>query len=287
MLRDLGLDHEVVQRAVDASRWTVHGRQTIALHTAPLTVRALWWRAIWEVGAGIAALDGVSALHAVGLTGFTEERVHVSIRHGCRPLPVSGVRIHTVRRWDRRDVTSNGLPRVRPERAAIRAAQWAASDRQAALLLCLVAQQGLTTPARLLQAAQTGVGGRRELVAEIAQDLRGGVHSLGELDFARLCRSRGLPEPSRQVVRRGPRGRIYLDVCWEDVGLAVEIDGAHHRLGLAAVEDNLRQNAVTLQREMVLRIGVIGLRIAKDAFLDQVVEAHRALSTRAKQRVGV
>ena len=48
----------------------------------------------------------------------------------------------------------------------------------------------------------------------------------GKFDFARLCRSRGLPEPSRQVVRQTPGGRIYLDVAWDGYDLVVEIDGA-------------------------------------------------------------
>ena len=97
-----------------------------------------------------------------------------------------------------------------------------------------------------------------------------GVQSLGELDFARLCRVRGLPEPDRQLVRRGPRGRIYLDVGWDDHDLAVEIDGAQHRWGLAVTTDNLRQNAVVLGGDRVLRIDVIGLRLETDLFMGQV-----------------
>ena len=97
-----------------------------------------------------------------------------------------------------------------------------------------------------------------------------GVQSLGELDFARMCRARGLPEPSRQVVRRGPRGRIYLDVRWEDSRLVVEIDGAQHREGLNMTADNLSRNAVTLQHDRVLRIDLVGLRLYEDEYLRQV-----------------
>ena len=43
-----------------------------------------------------------------------------------------------------------------------------------------------------------------------------GAHALVELDFARLCRARGIPAPTRQAVRHGPRGRIYLDVGTEE-----------------------------------------------------------------------
>jgi very-short-patch-repair endonuclease len=104
------------------------------------------------------------------------------------------------------------------------------------------------------------------------------VHSLGELDFARLCRARGLPEPSRQVVRTHPDGRVYLDVAWDDIGLVVEIDGGHHGLALNPVDDALRQNEVVLGDARVLRIPVIGLRLDAEAFLDQVVRGHRLLA---------
>jgi very-short-patch-repair endonuclease len=104
----------------------------------------------------------------------------------------------------------------------------------------------------------------------VVRDVALGVESLGELDFARLCRARGLPEPSRQVVRQGPQGRIYLDVRWDDHGLVVEIDGAQHREGLAVSIDNLSRNAVVLTGDRVLRIDRIGLRLHEDAFMAQV-----------------
>ena len=95
-----------------------------------------------------------------------------------------------------------------------------------------------------------------------------------------MCRRRGLPEPDRQVLRTGPRGRVYLDVRWSGLGLIVEIDGAQHRMGLALMEDNLRQNDVTLSGDVVLRIDLLGLRVAEDQFLDQVERAMAQLARR-------
>jgi very-short-patch-repair endonuclease len=77
---------------------------------------------------------------------------------------------------------------------------------------------------------------------------------LGELDFAALLRERGLPEPSRQVVRELPNGSVYLDVRWDRLGLVVEIDGGHHAMALMPLDDALRQNDVVLTGETVLRI---------------------------------
>ncbi|MFQ6170070.1 hypothetical protein ACK8HX_00565 [Oryzobacter sp. R7] len=112
-------------------------------------------------------------------------------------------------------------------------------------------------------------------------DLCDGAHSLGELDFGRLCRARGLPGPSRQVVRSTPDGRVYLDVAWEDIGLVVEIDGGHHALALNPVDDALRQNEVVLGGEHVLRLPVLGLRLLPDDFMAQVVRAHAQWSAAA------
>jgi len=172
-----------------------------------------------------------------------------------------------------------GVPRLRPEAAVVHAAQWARSDRQAALLICPVVQQRLVRPDRLLAHWLTvRRSPRRGFLHSVIRDVCDGVHSLGELDFARLCRARGLLEPSRQVVRTQPDGRVYLDVAWEDIGLVVEIDGGHHGLALNPVDDALRQNEVVLGAARVLRIPVVGLRIDPEASLEQVVRGHRQLS---------
>ena len=105
------------------------------------------------------------------------------------------------------------------------------------------------------------------------RDVADGAQALGELDFARLCRLRGIPEPTRQVVRQGLRGRIYLDVAWEEHGVVAEIDGAQHRQGLAVTADNLRRNDLQIGGEITLAIDLVGLRLETDAFLGQVKAA--------------
>lgn len=281
VLRGLGIDRHGVRSELRAQRWKAHGRQTIAVHTGTLSRRAQWWRAVWEVGHGIAALDGSTALVAAGLTGFTTGEVEISVPHGSRRPPVEEVRQRTVIARQAGEVLSVGVPRVRPPIAALRAASWAVSDRQAALLLCMVVQQRLATPTQL-DAVVTQVALRRRpaFIVRIIADLLDGAQALGELDFAGLCRARGLPEPSRQVVRTSTTGRIYLDVAWEGIGLLVEIDGAQHRQGLAATDDNLRQNEVVIGDEMVLRIDLVGMRLLQDQFMDQVCRAYRQCSAR-------
>ncbi len=269
-LKGLGYDHAAVSREVDNDRWTRLGTHTVALHTGLVDPAALRWRAVWEVAEQVALVDGVSALQAAGLTGYTEDVIHVSVPRGAQCPHVEGVRIHRVtRRAD--EAVSSGLPRTRLEVAALRGAAWARTDRQAALVLCLAVQQRLTTGQRLLAALpRVRNRGRRPFVRQVLKDIADGAQSLGELDFAEMCRQHGIPEPDRQVLRRTARGRIYLDVRWKGSRFVVEIDGAGHRVGLAVTDDNLRQNEVTLGDDRVLRIDLVGLRVHEVAFMEQV-----------------
>lgn len=232
-----------------------------------------WW-AVWESSTG-AVLDGASALVAAGLRNFTLDVIDVSLPRGARRRRFPGIR--TTRRRDLGEVVG-AVPRVIPPVATVRAAQLAATDRQAALLISMAAQQRIVAPGPLMAHwASVARSPRHTVIGHVIADVCDGAHSLGELDFARLCRDRGLPEPTRQAVRRGPGGRIYLDVAFA-CGLVVEIDGVHHSEGLAPVDDALRANAVTLQRGRVLRIPVLGLRLSPDAFLDQVAAGIRQLT---------
>jgi very-short-patch-repair endonuclease len=274
-LRAVGLSRHDVASEVAAGRWSRAGRHTVVIGTGSPFGEALLWQAVWESGPG-AVLDGPAALLAAGMTGYRVPVLDVALPARNRGHVLPGVRLH--RRRDVGPVIAVGLPRLRPEAAAVHAAQWARSDRQAALVLCLVVQQRLVPPGRLIAYWRTVTRStRRPFIDAVVRDVCDGATSLGELDFARLCRTRGLPQPTRQVVRVHPSGRVYLDVAWDDIGLVVEIDGGHHALALNPVDDALRENEIVLGSERVLRIPVLGLRLTPDAFLDQVVRAHRQL----------
>ena len=277
ILRSLGVSRQQAARQVLAGRWTRCGTQTFAVHTGPLGFRARCWRGVWETGERIAAVDGVSSLQLAGLKGWDEEDVFVSVVHRHDRTHRDGVRVRKLARRVPNEVISSGVPRTRPAVAAIRSAHWAVSDRAAATLLAMAVQQRLVTPEQLLQAQQVVKGRtRRAFIKQIVSDIAAGAHSLNELDFAAACRVRGLPEPTRQAVREGPRGRVYLDVLFEEYGLVVEIDGAGHLWGLNGVADALRANQVVIDGDRVLRINVLGWRLDADAFMDQVTAALRS-----------
>lgn len=281
-LRELGIDRNMVRREVGAERWAGHGHQSVAMHTGTLSDLALRWKAVWEVGVSVAALDGVTALQHAGMTGFDEETIHLSVKHTVEVEGVEGVKVHKVIRRVDSELVGSGIPRTRPAVAAVRAAHWAVSDRQAALVLVMPVQQRLCTGAHLLDAVALIPGrNRRKFIHVVAHDVADGAHSLAELDFVKACRDRGLPEPTRQQIRRLPNGAAYLDVWWEEASLAVEVDGTGHLRGLQMVDDDLRQNEVQLGDDLVLRVGILGWRLVPSRYLDQVCAAYWSRRRRA------
>lgn len=280
-LREIGVGRNRVAREVIAGRWMCHGRASIAVHTGDLSLRARAWRAIHESG-GDALVDGVTSLQIAGVHGISEESIHVSLHHLGQVRPIEGVIQHKVSRRVMGEGSSAGIPRTPPALAALRAAQWAVSNRQAALFLVLPVQQRLVTGEHLRAALREYRGRRRRgLVSQLVGDIADGAHSLGELDIVPWCRARGLPAPTRQALRVVDGRSRYLDVFWDDVGLALEIDGAAHSAGLEVAHDHLRQNSLTIRDHLVLRMNLIGLRLHREEFLDQVVEAYWMLHARA------
>jgi very-short-patch-repair endonuclease len=270
---------------VRAGRWQRLLSQSIYVHTGPVPDAAFPWAAVFEAGPR-AFLDGESALVAAGLSGYTTTTVRVSVPRGAKVRRGRGLNIRQTRRWTADDVvTTSGVPRTRPAVAAIRAALWAKSQRQGALLLRMAVQQGLVTAEQLaLEMLRVRRDRRRAFVNGVLLDLLGGVRSLGELDFARECRQRGLPEPDRQVLRRGRNGRYYLDVYWDEWGVVVEIDGIQHAWAAQLVPDALRQNDIALAHALVLRLPLLGLRVAADDFFEQIEEALRSRGFPAPRR---
>lgn len=274
-LRSAGVTRAQARAQVEARRWQRVHSQVVATHTGQLSELSMLWAAVLE-GGPQAYLDGASALIAEGMTGFTSDTICVSVPLEARSRSARGVLIRRTRRHDPDTVVRSGVPRARPDVAAVHAALWATSDKQAALLLTMPVQQRLTTAERIgrsLLAVRRDA--RRAFLHATVVDLLDGVRSIGEGEFAAECRRRGLPKPTRQVVRKGKDGRYYLDVCWEEWGIVVEIDGIQHSWAANVVGDALRQNQITLDSDVVLRLPLLGLRVAADEFFAQIEQALR------------
>jgi very-short-patch-repair endonuclease len=260
-----------------ARRWKAHWRHTVAVHTGRLSQQALLWAGTFEAGTR-GVLDGTAALLAEGLQGFAVDRIRVSVPRGAKVYRSRAIDIRQTRRLVPSDVDERpGPPRVRPEVAAVRAALWAATDRQAALIISMVVQQHIAE-ADLIGRELLVVkrDRRRRFVERVVLDVMGGSESLGELDLMRECRRRHIPLPDRQVVRRGARGTYFLDARWARFGVVLEIDGIHHVHATQVVGDALRQNDVVLEGDLVLRLPLLGLRVSPDAFFVQLVQALRS-----------
>jgi hypothetical protein len=266
----LGMTRGEVRAQVRARRWQRVWSRSIGLHTGEVSEVGRWWAAVFE-GGDRAVLDGASSLIASGLQGYDCPIIRVSVPRGAQAVRAAGLDVRRTRRWRAADLAPSGVPRTRVAVAAVRGALWAASDRQAALVVTMTVQQGLTTAEHVGRALlDVRRDRRRAMLHALVLDLIGGVRSVGELDFARECRRRGLPEPTRQSLRRGRDGRYYLDAEWADLGLVVEIDGIQHAAAESVVADALRHNEVALEGAVVLRLPLLGWRVARDDFMEQV-----------------
>ncbi|MGZ5409005.1 MAG: hypothetical protein ACXWDJ_03270 [Aeromicrobium sp.] len=274
-LYDEGVQRWQTKAQVRARRWKPHHKQTIAIHTGPLPEQAKYWSAVFEAGSR-SAIDGASALIVSGLKGYEPDAIRISLPRGAKVLRSPGVDVRQTRRFRKNDLVGAGVPRVRTEIAAIRAALWARTYRQAALILTMTVQQRLVT-AEMLARALLDVrrDKRRRFIESVLMDLLGGVQSMGELDFTGRCRLRGLPEPDRQVVRKGKDATYFLDVYWAVYRVVLEVDGIHHLHATNVVEDALRQNHVSIDGDTVLRLPLLGLRVAEEEFFDQIRTALR------------
>lgn len=270
-----GLSRGEVRAEIGAGRWAKLGAQCVRV--APSADGDdRWWRALLETGS-MAVLDGVSSLIASGLSGITEVPVHVVVPKSSTPRRSKGVAVHETRRHRPETVLRRGVPRTKPATAAVHAVLWAKTDAQAALFLMAAVQQRLVTVAGLAEEVDlVRWHPRRTLLRNLLADVTVGIHSMGEREFALLCKARGFPEPTRQALRVTENGRVYYDAVWEQYAdVTVEIDGAQHREVAAAVPDALKQNAAMLTGALVLRVPLIALRTNPEPFLDQLDAALR------------
>lgn len=230
--------------SVDTWRWRrASGRWQSLLpgvavaHSGGVSEEQLRWAAVLHCGAG-AALTGDAALRLWGLPVPVPEvwRVAVPTGRGVVPqlqpvgllklqphrvLPLASL-VHPVRL----------PPVVRPAPAVLHAAGWAPSDRVAEARVAASVQRRLVTVTQLREAQRVLTrSARRALVRAVLDDVELGAHARSELGLLAFLRRHHLPLPDRLqlAVRAGTRLR-YLDGWWEQQRVALEMDGAHHRL---------------------------------------------------------
>lgn len=276
-LRQAGVPRWYVRNELRRRRWQALGRHVVVLHNGPVPVAARRRAAVLEAGEH-AALDGVCALQACGLTGLSDTAIEVAAAKGSRPGRLRGVVVRESRWYREEDVTTrDGVRVLRPAVAAVHAAIRAKSDRQATLFLVMTVQQDLATADDLLRVL-TRIKRRRRVavLATTLLQIRAGSQSLGELDVVGALRRRGLPVPDQQVVRRGRDGREYLDCVFADYQLVLEIDGLGHREAQQALKDVLRDLSLLAEGRPVMRIALLAWVADQEAVLDALEAVFRA-----------
>lgn len=245
-------------------------------HGGPLTASQLRWAAVLACGPGV-ALAGLTAAGLSGLTGFEDRRIHLLIPASRRVrLPFPGVVVHRSAVLGPPDIQpSRRPPRTRVARSLLDAAAWAATDHRARAILAAGVQQRIVRVDDLGGALGRQPRLRRHaLIAATVNDIAGGAEALSELDFCRLTRRYGLPEPARQVFRRDAGGRRrWLDCYWEEARLVVEVDGMWHMDARAWWADMHRDNELTVNGYRVLRFPAFAVRDHPEVVARQIAAA--------------
>lgn len=242
---------------VAARRWQRVGRAFV-LHRGELTRREKWEVALLNCEPR-SVLASFTALELLGLRGWERDEVHLLASAGARRPAGLGFPLifHRTRRWD---PDSLYVPR-RTQRVAAALALAAGSlpsPRSACGVLAAGVQQRLASAGEIRRyVASSPTSRHRAVLLPALDDIAGGSHALSEIDFIRLCRRFGLPEPRRQQIRQEPGGRRrYLDAEWrrrDGRGIVVEVDGAIHLVPNRWFDDQLRQNEIVLSDSLVLR----------------------------------
>lgn len=275
-----GVTRSMLRRHLRAKRWRQVGPRAIVLHNGPLSWEDRLRVALITTGAS-AALAGLTAAQAAGLRGFDDSTIHVCVPKGAHVVHMPGVVVHVLRRMRADDVLPNSSPRrTRTPIAVIDAALWSRSHRAAMTYVAAAVQQRLVTVAQLREAMdRVRRHKHRKVILLALGDVEMGAQSLSEIDFARLCRAAGLPEPDRQVIRTDPDGkRRYLDAEWDAARLVVEVDGAHHADVAQWDADLDRQNEEVIGDKCVLRFSSITVRTNEKRVVSQLARAMRRAS---------
>ena len=273
VLRHLGYGADHARTQVAAGRWQRVHSGTYCAHTGPLTFHQRCAAALAAMGPE-AVLDGATAATLHGLPGYETERIHVVVPHGVSIRRAHGVVVtQSTVLTDRSRRDRAGLRVVRPEWAALAIARrWPVRARA---VFAATVQQGLAR-ADHLEACVLAVGRfrNRPVVVDALRDVAGGTRSELEGLFLDACRTARLPLPERHVAVDAAGRRAWLDACWPDARLAVEIDGrAFHVLGEDWEDDLARQNALVLGGLTVLRFPGLLLRTSPAAVTAQVAAA--------------
>jgi hypothetical protein len=202
-----------------------------------------------------AAIAGMAALWLAGVVDECPAVVDVAVPVERRVRSRAGVRV--VRRATLPVQPAPQPPRLRLKEALLDAVRRCARPERVVDLVLAAGQRRLTTPQRLLAAADRRPRLRwRALVRDLCDELADGVHSTLERRYAQLERQHGLPAGERNVREAAPvTGSWFRDVRYRAQRLIVELEGRDAHPTGGAFRDRRRDNHAARLGETTLRDG--------------------------------
>ncbi|KLO26044.1 hypothetical protein [Mycobacterium haemophilum] len=239
--------------------------------TAALRAKAGW---LWAKRQGVVAGLSAAALHGSKWVDDTTtvELIHDN-RHRMPGICTRGDRI------EEDEITAvNGVPVTTPVRTALDLGCWYPTTRAVAAIDSLA--RATEIKAADIELLTLRYPGRRGIArARLAFTLfDAGAQSPKETWLRLVLVQAGLPRPQTQIPVRDEFGQAiaYLDMGWEDVKVAVEYDGDHHRSDRSQFGWDIRR------LERLQHKGWIVIRVvAGDRPAEIVRRVRTALSSRA------
>lgn len=218
--------------------------------TAAVRAEAAW---LWSRRRGVIGGRSAAALHG---TRWIDPQAPAELLHDNRHCP-RGIRTSADRIADDEIVLMNGMAVVTPARAALDLACRNPIDRAVAAVDALAnATQLKVADVELLAQRYPGRRGlkRARKVLELVDP---GAESPRETWLRLLLVRAGFPVPATQILVRDEFGQIIgrLDMGWEDVKVAAEYDGDHHRT------DRRQFNRDIARTETLTAMGWIVIRV--------------------------
>ena len=269
----LGFPHDHGTRQVAIAKWQQLHPGIYCAYTGPATFATRCAAALAACGPE-ASLDDATAAILHGGHGFDDSVIYVVVPHGAHRPRLRGVRVRQSSTLTERSfLQRNGLRVVRREWAVLAAAR--RLPRQARGILAAAAQTGFVRADDVF-ACVLLVGrfrGRPAIITAL-RDVLGGSRSELELLLLDVLRTAGLPMPKLNWPLRLGGRRAWLDACYPELRIAIEIDGrAYHLLSEDWESDLARQNDIVLDGWLILRFSARVLRDHPDTVVQQVQAA--------------
>jgi len=232
--------------------------------TAAVRAQSAW---LWSRRRGVVGGFGAAALHG---SRWVDPMHCIDVYHGNRHRLV-GLRP----RADRLEVGDTcvvgGVSVTTPERTALDLACWYPLTKAVAAIdaLARATEFKIADVEALVNQAcgRSGVARARRAI-ELAD---AGAQSPKESWLRTLLIEAGLPRPQTQIPIHDEYGKAvaYLDMGWEDLKIAVEYDGDHHRTSRSQYSYDVRRS------EMLARRGWIVIRVTAEDSADGILRRVR------------